>query len=30
MPGARRWMNPVAMITPEPKNLAVLLKVGEK
>jgi hypothetical protein len=30
MPGERRWINAVAMITPEPKYLAVLLEAGEK
>ena len=29
MPGERRWINAVAMMTPEPKNLAVLSHVGE-
>jgi len=30
MPGARRWMKAVAMMTPEPKNLAVLWRADEK
>jgi len=29
MPGERRWIKAVAMMTPEPKYLAVLGDVGD-